>query len=533
FFPPLSNSVQSSDIYGHVFWYLMRSEPNFIDVRPGLADSLRFTPDSLSVDFFLHPGLTWHDGHPLSAHDVVFAHRICKAPEVNWSAASWLDRITNVEALDSLTVRFTFDGRYMYQVQDAVVCYPLPEHILGDVPLGQLREHPFNRRPVGSGPFRFVSWTQDQEVVIEANPDFALGRPHLNRVTYRVIPDQTSLATQIQNGDIDVWPRFQPSFYPQLEADPDLRINSYPGRSYAYVAWNTNDPLFASKEVRQALTIAIDRGQIVDALLNGQGKVGTQPLISTIWAHDEAIEPYPFDRERAKAMLEEAGWRDTDGDGIRDKDGQPFSFTILTNADNLTRVDVLTILQQQLRDVGVAARPSTMEFNTFIERLLAHDFQAAVAGWSVGIKAELTPTFGTGEPFNFVSAENARVDSLALAAESERDRAKAKGIWSQAQREIVDQAYYSFLYQLNDMHAIDRRFQAVDMNAYGWDYNLDEWYVPEGRQKYPHVTVGASPFARSGEGGGGEPGPRGDARRSEDEVADTSGAQRGDTATRR
>lgn len=500
-FPPTSNSVSSSDVYGNIYWYLMRSNPDFITVRPGLADSFRFSPDSLAIDFFIHPGITWHDGEPFTADDVVFAHDVCKAPEIGWSAVDWLEHITNVEALDPLTVRFTFDEPYMYQIQDANVCYPLPEHILGDVPFGEMAEHPIARAPVGNGPFRFVSWESGQEVVIEANPDFALGRPHLNRITFRIIPDQTSLVTQIQNGDIDLWTRFGPAFYPQLSEAPGLTVHSYPGRSYTYVAWNRLDPLFEDKRVRQALTMAIDRQQIVDALVYGQATVGTQPLISTIWAHDPTIEPYPFDQERAKALLDEAGWTDSNGNGVRDKDGREMKFQMATNGNNRMRVDIVTVIQQQLKDVGVEVTPNVLEFNTFIDQLLSKDYQAAVGGWSVGIKAALTSLFGKDALFNFVSADNERMLELMAQAERERDRDKAKRLWSEMQRIAVDESYYTYLFQLNDLHVINERFENTDMNAYGWAFNLEEWFVPEGRQRY-NVPVGASPMAEAGQGSG-------------------------------
>ncbi|HET9332398.1 MAG TPA: ABC transporter substrate-binding protein [Gemmatimonadota bacterium] len=497
-FPPVSNSRGASDVYGNIYWYLMRSEADFINFRPGLADSFTFSEDSLQVTFHIHPGITWHDGAPFSAHDVVFAIGVCKAPEINFSSVSWLDHITNVEAVDSLTVRFTYDERYMYQVVDANVCYPLPEHILGDVPLGEMANHPIARAPVGTGPFRFVSWDAGQEVVLEANTDFALGRPHLNRITFRIVPDATNLATQIQNGDVDLWPQFTPpSFYPQFNSDPELVVRSYPGRSYTYLAWNTQDPLFQDKRVRQALTLATNRQEIVDALIYGQGQVGTQPLISTIWAHDPSIQPYPFDPDSAMALLEAAGWTDADGDGVREKDGQRLAFSMKTNNDNRLRVDIATVLQQQLRAIGADVRPEPLEFNQFIEEILDKDFQAAVGGWSVGIKAELQPTFGQGELFNFVSAENPELQRLIVEAELTRDMEAARALWSRAQRIIVDEAYYSFLFQLNDLHAIDSRFQNVDMNAYGWSFNLEEWYVPEGRQKFD-VPVGAAPVAGAG-----------------------------------
>ena len=493
--PQTSQSAEASDAQNQIFWYLMRSKADFINVEPGLADSYRYSPDSLAIDYFINPGARWHDGHPVHAADVVFAHEVCKAPEVNFPAVSWLDHVTAVEAIDSLTVRFRFDAVYMYQLQDSNVCHPLPEHILGDVPMADLANHSYARAPVGSGPFKFVSWTPGQEVVIEAVEDFFRGRPYLNRVVYRVIPEATSRATQVQTGTVDIWPRFQPPFYPQLSQDPEVRIESYPGRTYTYLAYNTKNPILSDTRVRQALTLAIDRGQLVEALLHGQGVIGTQPMISTIWAHDPSIQPWPFDPDRARQLLEGAGWTDADGDGIREKGGRPLRVEIKTNGDNTMRVDVATVVQDQWKRIGVDARLTTLEFNTFIGGLMERDFESAVAGWSVGIKAELTPTFGMGQPFNFPQVENATLDSLIALAEVEPSRDRAKQIWSEAQRIIVDEAYYTFLFQQNELHAIDRRFQGVEMTPYGWDHYLEKWYVPEGRQKYD-VPLGGAPAAR-------------------------------------
>lgn len=496
--PQTSNSADAASVQGQIFWYLMRSKADFINVEPGLADSFSFSEDSLAIDFFINPAATWHDGHPVQADDVLFGHRVCTAPEVNFSAISWLEHITDVEAIDSLRVRFHFDERYMYQLQDANVCHPLPAHILGDVPMADIPTHDFARNPVGNGPFKFVSWRPGEEIVLEANPDFFRGRPYLNRVTFRIVPEGTTRATQMQNGNADLWFRIEHSFYPQLSADPDLTVHSYPGRLYTYLAFNTADPVLQDVRVRQALTRAIDRPTIVEALLHGQGTVGTQPLISTIWAHDPTIEPVPFDPARAAELLEEAGWVDADGDGIREKDGQRLSLVLKTNADNTMRVDIATIIQEQWKNVGVDAQLNTLEFNTFIGQLLDRDFQTAVAGWNVGIKAELQPTFGSGESFNFVNVENAELDSLMNAATLERDMERARRIWGQAQRIIVDQAYYAFLFQQNDLHVIDKRFQGVNMTPYGWSHYLELWYVPEGRQKY-NVPLGgeAVPVATS------------------------------------
>jgi peptide/nickel transport system substrate-binding protein len=494
--PPASNSASSSWVIDQVYWPLMQSNPDFLTYRPGLADSFRFSEDSLQLEFFIHPGIRWHDGQPFTAADVVFGHEVCKSPEINFASVSWLDHITDVTAVDSMTVRYTFDEPYMYQMADATVCYPLPKHILGDVPYAEMPNHEVARKPIGTGPFRFVSWTPGQEVVIEANLDFFLDRPHLNRVAYQIIENETSLATSIENGSIDAWPNFPEAFYPRLDTDSDVNVFSLPGRRYSYIAWNTQDPLFADQRVRQALTLAIDRGQIVEALLYGQGSIGTQPLISTIWAHDPSIQPYPFDPDSAKALLAVAGWTDTNGDGILDKDGRKFSFELTTNADNTLRMDIVTVVQQQLARVGIEVKSDGLEFNAAIDKVLQKEFQAVVFGWNVGIKAELTPIFGRGEPFNFVSVDDDRLEALMDQAEVERDVQRARDLWSEAQRIIIDEAYYTFLFQQNDLLVVDGRFHDVEPTAFGWDDNLEEWFVPEGRQKYD-IPVGAAPVARA------------------------------------
>ena len=496
-FPPTSTSATSSDIYGQVFWYLMRSDPNLIDHQPGLADSFRFSEDSLSIDFFINPEASWHDGEPFTAEDVVFSHDVCTAPEINYSAVSWLQNITNVEAIDETTVRFTFDESYMpaYMVTDANVCYPLPEHILGEMSYEEMKNSEFARAPIGTGPFRFVSWEPGQSVTIEANPDFFRGRPYLNRVTFRVIPEATTLATELSNGTVDLWPRFQSSFYPQLSDAQRVEVVSEPGRSYTYITYNTNDPIFSDQRVRQAMTYALDRQAILDATQYGQGQIGTQPIISIIWAHDPTIEPYPHDPERARQLLEESGWTDEDGDGIREKDGQPLRFTLSTNSENKVRTDVLQVAQQQWGRIGADVESNTLETNTFYDDLMAQEYQAAIAGWVVGIKPDMEPTFKTGELFNFPDAKNARLDSIMRRAKLEKDRELSRELWSEAQRIVVDQAYYTFLFQQNDLHAIAKRFEGVNMTPYSWGHYLEQWYVPEGKQKYDVPVGGQAPVA--------------------------------------
>jgi peptide/nickel transport system substrate-binding protein len=485
--PLILNSVTAQDVADQVFWPLAQANPDFLTFRPGLADEWSFADDSLSLTFRLNPGATWHDGRPLTARDVAFAVGLCKDERVPYSAVRWLDRIGDVVAVDSLTVRFEFTERYPYQLMDAVVCRPLPRHLLEGVDPARLGEHPFSRDPVGNGPFRFVRWVPQQSVELAAYDGFFRGRPHLDGVIWRVIPDWTSLVTQIANGDVDLVVAVLANYVPELERDPDLVLHAFPGRRYTYIAWNLRDPLFADRRVRRALTMAIDRQGLVDALLYGRGEVLHGPFPKILWAYDPQLRGLSHDRAAAGRLLDEAGWRDTDGDGIRDREGRPFRFDLVTNADNTMRMDIAVAVQSQLREVGVDVRPRGLEFVSFQERLTGKDFQAAVAGWNIGIKVDLTTFWHSNaieDQFNFISYANPAVDALIDSAAVTLDPDAARPLWSRAQQVIADDAGYTFLFHQYDVHALDRRFRGVEMNPYGWQYNLHEWWVPAGLQRF-------------------------------------------------
>ncbi|MCK5438640.1 MAG: peptide ABC transporter substrate-binding protein, partial [Gemmatimonadetes bacterium] len=384
-FLPMTNMTQVMRAGRLLYWPLLRPEADGERFRLGLADSFRYAPDSLAIDFFLHPGLTWHDGVPVTADDVVLSHRVCTAPEVAFAFADDLSHIVDVEPLDDATVRFRFDRAYTDQVLDATLCVPLPHHILGDVPLDELRNHQIHRAPVGNGPFRFVSWDAQQEIVMEANPTFVHGRPHLDRIVFRIVPEAASRATQLGSGEIDLWLDATKTFVPQIRANPNLVVHTYPSGRYTFVAWNVDDPILAERPVRRALSLAVDREALAATALNGEGAPLVQPLSVANWAHDPDLETASgFDPDLARRTLEAAGWVDTDGNAIREKNGSRLAVTIHVAVENQSRVDTATIVQQMFRDVGVDAQIRTSEFGTLIDRATRGELPAVLRAYGGG-----------------------------------------------------------------------------------------------------------------------------------------------------
>jgi len=488
--PVVSAANTGSDVYGQIFCQLARIKPNMKDFEPWLAYRWEFSDDRETLTFHLRDDVRWHDGVKFTAHDVAFSFDLYSNEEAGWKTIRWLEDIESVTAIDSFTVRFNFSQTYPDQFIDAWIFRPLPRHILGSVPPAEMNRAEFNRNPVGNGPFRFAKWIPQQTIELVANEDYFLGRPYLDRLVWKIIPDATSLATQLGNGQIDLWPVVPTEQKSRVRDMANVNFHSYPSRVYHFVCWQIGDPLFASRNVRRALTMAIDRQKLIDSLLEGMGRPALGPLPSFLWAHNPDIRQIEFDPGEAKRILAEEGWADTDGDGVLDKGGRPFEFEIITNGDNQIRSDITVIVQEDLRHIGIKVTPRLIEWTVFVERITrTKDFQAAVSAWVSAIKVDLTTIWHSKsirDRYNLGSYANPAVDRLIDQARVEMDRDKAAALWSEAQQIIIDDAPYSFLFVTDEVTALDKRVRNVHPTTYSWDYNLDRWWVPVEEQRYPN-----------------------------------------------
>lgn len=485
--PAISSTGDASDIYGNLFIYLCKSTPDMEDYEPWGAKSWEFSDDRKTLTFHLRDDIYWHDGVKMTAYDVEYSFYLHKNPEVAWATIRWLDNIESVTAVDSFTVVTKFSKVYPYQLTDANVYRPVPKHLLEHIPPSEMKNAEFNRNPVGNGPFKFKKWVAQQYIEIVANDDYFLGRPNLDKVIFKVVPDRTSLLTQVETGEIDLYHKFPPEAYERLSKNPDYEIYRFPSRSYYYVGWNNAYPLFSNRDVRRALNMAINRKEIIDVLCYGLAKPVYGPFLSWLWAYSPDIKPLPFDPNEARRVLAQEGWTDHDGDGWLDKDGRTFEFELLTNENNQLRKDIVLMVQDKLAAIGVKVKPRSMEFTTWVDELQKKNFQASVGGWIVSIKADLTSHWHSKsitDKFNYVSYSNPKVDRLIDAASMELDRTKAKAMWAEAQQIIADDAPYFFLFNLDDLNVLHKRFKNVNMVTYGWDYNLPDWYVPADEIKY-------------------------------------------------
>lgn len=484
--PLVSTTRGASDVEGLLFLGLTRTNPDFSHA-PLLAKSWEFSPDHLELTFKLRDDVYWHDGVKTTAHDVKFTHERAIDPAIGWSAIKWKEHLKDVVVVDDYTVKFIFTRVYPYQLMDASVGEILPKHLLEKVPAAEWKSAAFNRNPVGNGPYKFKEWKAQSHIVVEANDRYFMGRPPLDRIIFKVIPDQENLILQLKSQQIDLMEMVPPKFFQDLSRVPHLQGYVYPSRAYGYIGWNLKNPLFQSRKVRQALTHAINRQEIIDSVLFGFGEICKGPVHPIIWAHKPDVPDFPYNPERARQLLAEEGWKDTDGDGWLDQGGRRFEFTLKTNKGNQIREDICVIVQDQLKKVGIKVNPTLLEWTIFSEDLNKKNFEAAVAGWSVGLKMDLTTMWHSKsipDKFNFVSYSNPEVDRLIEEAQFEMDREKARAMWHRAQDLIAEDQPYTFLYVPKQINFLHKRFKNVQMETVGWNYNVIQWWVPKADQKY-------------------------------------------------
>jgi peptide/nickel transport system substrate-binding protein len=372
---------------------------------------------------------------------------------------------------------------------------PVPKHILGDVAPAQLRQHPFSTRtPLGNGPFRFVSHQDGQSWTFEANPNYPAelgGRPYLDRLVFRIVPEPTTKLTELATGQIDYY--VQPPFEQaaNIEQMGNARLLSYKDRAFVLIGWNQRRPPFQDVRVRRALTMAINRQEIVNAVLYGYGELANATVPSFFPQFDpEAGADLRFDPEAALALLAEAGWtRGADGKLVNAA-GEPLHFVLNTNHGNQTREDIVEIVQAQLSQIGVDVEIQILEFGTLLDRInnpQTRDFDAVLIGWRTDFRVDDSDLFHCekmNEPYQWVGHCDQRLDALLDTLPTIADPAASLPLWKEYQKLIVEQQPYTFIYFSERIHGVSNRLRNVIPDARGDWVGIDRWWiVPEQRTR--------------------------------------------------
>lgn len=475
----------TTDVLDQLFLELLREQADFQDhpptFAPALAQRWELSEDRRTLTFHLRPEARWSDGVAITAEDVRFTWQAQIHPAIGWAYADSKDAIRDVEVVDPHTVRFHFTEVYPYQVVDANDGKILPRHRWSELPFERWREDPdwFRRNLVVSGPFTLAEWRPGQEVLLARNDSyFDPELPRLDRLRFRIVPDPVSQVEQLLAGALDFLPMVAADQADRITGSPALELIVYDGRQYDYICWNTLRPPFDDPVVRRALTLAIDRQQLVDTLWKGRARVALGPIPAHIWAHHRGLAPWPYDPREAKRLLDSRGFRAGAG-GVLEREGKPFRFELSTNTSNRVRTDALVLIQEQLRRIGIEAIPRTLEIHTLTERNIAHDFDATLSGWAIDTTLDLRPYFHSSQAdggYNFGAIADAELDRLIDAVRREPDLAAAKPLFERIQEILHEQQPYTFLWEPRRLAAARRELADAEPNALSPLFNLSQWW---------------------------------------------------------
>ena len=486
--PFLASDTASAEVSHFIFNGLLKYDEN-LNLAGDLAERWEVSEDGLILVFHLRKNVLWQDGAFFSAKDVVFTYQKLTDPTVPTPYGGQFEKVVSVRALDEYTV----EVRYKELFSPGLSSWTMgiaPEHLLA----GQdLRSTPFARNPVGTGPYYLKKWVRGEKIELRANPAYFEGRPNLDRVVIRFLPDTATVFLELQTENLDSAGLTPLQFIRQIHTpffDRKYKTYRWAGLQYTYLGYNLKNSLFQDKRVRQALAFAIHPDEMIHGVLMGQGRAISGPFLSESWAANPDVKVFAYDPGKAKRRFAEAGWRDSDGDGILDREGVRFSFTVLTNGGNDERKMACEILQKELSLIGVEMKIQAMEWGTLLREFIhPRRFDAVLMGWSLALDPDIYDLFhssrtGPGQ-FNFVSYQNREVDRLLVEARKTFDQNKRAALYRQVHAIIYEDQPYAFLYAPESLSVIHNRFENVMEGKLGVGFNFIRWFVPKERQKYP------------------------------------------------
>ncbi len=498
--PPVVQTSSGRDVSDQLFLKLadlglLTNTVGDEDFTPQLSDRWEWE-GPLTLAFHIDPRARWHDGRRVTAADVVFTYDAYVDPRVGSPFRTSLRWISAVTLRDSLTAVFRFRRRYPEMFYDAVYHMRiLPGHLLRNLPRDQWQTAPFGRAPVGDGPYRFAAWKAGESLELVADSTFYLGRPYIPRLIWRFTPDLQVAVTQLVAGEADaIEVLVSPDNVARVKAAPHLATYPYKGAAYGYLGFNLAangdstkpHPLFSDRDVRRALTMATDRGRLLKSVFADNAKVPPGPM-SQLWSiWDPEIRELPYDTSQAGRVLATKGWIDSDGDGIRDRNGAKLTFRLLVPTSSAVRRGYARLVQEEFRRIGVEVQIDEVEFSVFAQRAQAGQFDALIQTWNT----DPTPSSGINQTWtqggigksNYLRYASAQFDRLVEEAGTTFDRAAAQRSWREAMELINQDAPAIFLFAVQNVAAVHQRVSNVTIRPDSWWALVRTWRIPPDRR---------------------------------------------------
>lgn len=488
FNPILYTDSPSGFVINRVYSGLVRANEN-LEMVGDIAESWTFSDDGLVWTFNLREDVKFHDGTPLTSEDVKFTYEAILHPDYTGIRATNFKSVEKIEAPDPYTVEF-----HLKEPFAPLLTYLgfgiLPKHIFEQTPIKDMKENPANFEPIGSGPYKFVEWVRGQHIILEANEDYYGEGPYIEQVIIKFYQDEQVMLAALEKGDIDYMGSIPPDDVERVKAEHSDRLDfvEVPANGYTYIGLKQTHPILSDKRVRKALMYGLNRQAIVDDILLGYGTVMNANIPPVSWAYAEGeLEPYEYNPEKAKQLLEEAGWVEGP-DGIRVKDGQRLSFTLVTDSGSKQYESIIMLVQEDWEKIGVEMKPEFLEWSVLCSQYLdVAKFEAYMLDWSLGLDPDFYIFFhtesgvdaeGNLRGFNDVEFSNPELDELLERGRKEMDQEERRKIYVEAQKIVNDELPYVFLFTRNYVAAIDKKIKGVVWSTLGPVFP-ELWYIEE------------------------------------------------------
>lgn len=492
FSPVFATDARSSFIINLLFDSLLDTDEN-LEIKAQIAKTWDISEDGLELTFYLRDDVYFHDGEKLNADDVEFTYNVVLHDDYAGVRKEDLKFVDSVEAVDDHTFKIYMtkpDAALMFSVASSSFGI-MPKHIFEDTAIAEIKEHENSWDPIGTGPYKFKEYTSGQRIVLEANEDYYDGAPQIKTILEKVYQDSQVMLAAFENGDLDYFGNIPKDDVDRVkETLKDImKFKRTPALQYNYIGLKQTHPIFKNKTVRHAMMHALDRKIIIDTIFRGYGTMINSAGVPFQWSYSPKAKLYDGGSAESIRLLEQAGWSTVGDDGIRvNESGDRFTFTLVTGSGSDERSNMLAMIKQQWKEVGIEMKIEEMETSVLFEKYLdAFNFEAYFWGWNLGLDPDCSSMFHSssgrdedGNPagFNDVEIYNEELDALLDQGRSIYNIEERKVIYHKVQELLNDELPYIFLYTTDSVQAMHKRINNDVWSPLGpmW---IHKWSIEE------------------------------------------------------
>ena len=505
--PLYAFGLNEGTITDHLFLYLLdlkwNQQKGEVEAFPMLAEKWQWNSDSTSIEIFLREDSKWSDGKVISAYDVVYSFDIYSDPLVQSRFYGMFKNFYHFDdgrvdlertfaVIDSFHLIINFLPDKVISLFD--LAFPIiPKHIYDKINRNEIKTAEINFNPVSSGPYKLKKWERNQFIILEANKDcYLYDKEIINQIIFKVVPDYNSIVTQLKKGEVDLSEDLQPSDAKLLSTNPNLNVVSVKGRQFDYVGWSNIDGkyfskknkikphrFFGDKKVRQALSYAINRKEIVDQFLLGYGSLCNSPISEIFVSEfDSSLTGFEYNPDKAKQLLKESGWIDKNQNGILEKDNVEFSFTLNIPSGNPMRDFSSTVIKNNLKQVGIDVKVEKLEFGVLMDGVLNRKLDSWILSWFIPLPIDLKSYWYSDlkqAQMNFASYQSEEADKIMLELEKKHSKEEYIELMKKFQQIISDDQPVTFLYWFDNIVCYNKRIKNITINPFGPVQRIWEW----------------------------------------------------------